>query len=174
MESRPPRKKPRQSSASTSSTPQPPDKVVDYYNFYDAPRPFKNPAWHNNKRNKIFKQVMAIERERERSALEAFKSSKQRLTEARNGETEVSAEELQQLEQLPESLNLTNWFTIECPPSLLPPAKLCDITGLAANYTDPRTRLRYNSLQVYDVIKTLQPSSVQQLLAIRRSETVLR
>ncbi|TIB08526.1 hypothetical protein E3P88_03477 [Wallemia ichthyophaga] len=170
----PPRKKPRQSSASasTSSTPQPPDKVVDYYNFYESPRPFKNPNWSNTKRNKIFKQVMAIERERERQQLEGLKEGRQRLEDVKNGLVQATEDEIQQLSSLPE--NLTNWFTIECPPSLLPPGKYCDVTGLLGEYTDPRTRLRYNSMQVYDVIKTLQPSSVQQFLAIRRSETVLK
>lgn len=115
---------------------------------------------------------MALERERERQHLDSLKADRQRLADVRNGEAEASEEEIRELEALPE--NLTNWFTIECPPSLLPPAKYCDITGLNADYTDPRTRLRYNSMQVYDVIKSLQPSSVQQFLAIRKSETVLK
>ncbi|TIB76278.1 hypothetical protein E3Q22_03604 [Wallemia mellicola] len=169
---RPPKKKARQSSVSDSSTPQPPDKVVDYYNYYDTARPFKNPKWSNTKRNKIYKQVMAIEREREKQQLDSIKLDKQKLADIKAGELEASEEEIKELENLPDSL--TNFFTIECPPSLLPPAKYCDVTGLRANYTDPRTRLRYNSIQVYDVIKTLQPSSQQQFLSIRKSETVLK
>jgi hypothetical protein len=38
---------------------------------------------------------------------------------------------------------------------LLPPKKYCDITGLPAKYTDPKTRLNYRGLEVWDVIRSL-------------------
>lgn len=41
------------------------------------------------------------------------------------------------------------------PPSLLPPKKYCDITGLEAPYTDPKTTLRYHSKEIYGIINTL-------------------
>ena len=45
--------------------------------------------------------------------------------------------------------------TPNAPPSLLPAKKYCDITGLHANYTDPRTKLRYKGLEVWNVVRSL-------------------
>lgn len=45
--------------------------------------------------------------------------------------------------------------TPAAPPSLLPAKKYCDITGLHANYTDPRTKLRYKGLDVWHVVRSL-------------------
>jgi len=38
---------------------------------------------------------------------------------------------------------------IEAPPSLLPAKKYCDLTGLEAKYTDPKSKLRYFSATEY-------------------------
>ena len=50
--------------------------------------------------------------------------------------------------------------SVEAPPSLLPAKRYCDITGLQvrgtltqAPYTDPKTRLRYHSAEIYDIVK---------------------
>lgn len=45
-------------------------------------------------------------------------------------------------------------MTIEAPPSVLPPKKYCDITGLDAPYIDPKSRLRYHNAEVYAILKT--------------------
>jgi INO80 complex subunit C len=44
-------------------------------------------------------------------------------------------------------------LTSQAPPSLLPAKKYCDITGLPAKYTDPKTRLHFRGLEVLDVIR---------------------
>lgn len=49
--------------------------------------------------------------------------------------------------------------TVSAPPSLLPAKKYCDITGLPAKYTDPKTKLHYRGLDVLDVIRGLVSSS---------------
>lgn len=46
-------------------------------------------------------------------------------------------------------------FTPDAHPSLLPTKKYCDITGLPARYTDPKTKLRYHDLEVFNVIRQL-------------------
>jgi hypothetical protein len=46
-------------------------------------------------------------------------------------------------------------FSLHPPPSLMPPKKYCDITGLEAPYRDPHTGLQYHSREVYEVLKTL-------------------
>lgn len=36
----------------------------------------------------------------------------------------------------------------EAPPSLRPSKKYCDVTGLEAPYTDPKSRLRYHNADI--------------------------
>ncbi|RIB15027.1 YL1 nuclear protein, partial [Gigaspora rosea] len=63
---------------------------------------------------------------------------------------------------------------IEAPPSIIPQKKYCDITGLEGKYTDPKTRLRYHSAEVYKEIKQLAPGVVQDYLGLRHAAVVLR
>jgi INO80 complex subunit C len=37
-------------------------------------------------------------------------------------------------------IDVPTYTAIEAPPSLLPAKKYCDLTGLEAKYTDPKTR----------------------------------
>ena len=80
--------------------------------------------------------------------------------------------------------------TPTAPPSLLPLKKYCDITGLHANYTDPRTKLRYKGLEVWHVVRGLVgpasfplnvahmdiqgPGGDQAYLALRGAHTSLK
>ena len=59
------------------------------------------------------------------------------------------------------------YVSVVAPPSLKPAKKYCDITGLEAKYTDPKTRLRYHSKAEYAVICALSPAEVANLLKIR-------
>ncbi|KAI9136917.1 YL1 nuclear protein C-terminal domain-containing protein, partial [Paraphysoderma sedebokerense] len=63
---------------------------------------------------------------------------------------------------------------IVSPPSLIPPKKYCDITGLEAPYTDPKTGLRYHNAEVYKFIKTLSTHTVQEYLGLRGAAVVLK
>jgi len=65
--------------------------------------------------------------------------------------------------------NIITYLTPTAPPSLLPPKKYCDITGLPARYTDPKTKLHYRGLEVWDVIRSLGPGYDQAYLAIRKA-----
>ena len=78
--------------------------------------------------------------------------------------------------------------TPTAPPSLLPNKKYCDITGLHASYTDPRTKLRYKGLDVWHVVRGLVrfllsckehadkqgPGGDQAYLALRGAQTSLK
>ncbi|KAI6044585.1 hypothetical protein EDC04DRAFT_2889653 [Pisolithus marmoratus] len=64
--------------------------------------------------------------------------------------------------------------SIEAPPSLLPPRHYCDITGLEAPYTDPRTGLRYHDKSVYELIKGLSPSVAKDYLAARGVNPIVK
>jgi len=76
--------------------------------------------------------------------------------------------------------------TPAAPPSLLPAKKYCDITGLHAAYTDPRTKLRYKGLEVWHVVRNLVsllisfmtdnqgPGIDQTYLSLRGAQTSLK
>ncbi|KAF9122515.1 chromatin-remodeling complex subunit ies6 [Mortierella sp. 14UC] len=66
------------------------------------------------------------------------------------------------------------YWNIEALPSMTPQKKYCDITGLEARYTDPKTRLRYHSTEVYQLIKNQPIGVVQQYLGLRNAAVVLK
>ncbi|ORX36752.1 hypothetical protein BD324DRAFT_627032 [Kockovaella imperatae] len=69
---------------------------------------------------------------------------------------------------------IITYHTPTAPPSLLPAKKYCDITGLHASYTDPRTKLRYKGLEVWNVVRNLGPGVDQAYLALRGAQTSLK
>ncbi|KAF9916520.1 chromatin-remodeling complex subunit ies6 [Lobosporangium transversale] len=69
---------------------------------------------------------------------------------------------------------IPTYWNIEALPSMTPQKKYCDITGLEARYTDPKTRLRYHSTEVYQLIKTQPIGVVQQYLGLRNAAVVLK
>ncbi|GJJ71351.1 INO80 complex subunit C [Entomortierella parvispora] len=66
------------------------------------------------------------------------------------------------------------YWNIEALPSMTPQKKYCDITGLEAKYTDPKTRLRYHSTEIYQSIKSQPIGVVQQFLGLRNAAVVLK
>ncbi|KAK5169602.1 chromatin-remodeling complex subunit ies6 [Saxophila tyrrhenica] len=66
------------------------------------------------------------------------------------------------------------YTSIAAAPSLKPKKKYCDITGLPAKYRDPKTGLNYVNAEVYTVIKGLTTGQVQEYLAARGANTVLK
>lgn len=56
----------------------------------------------------------------------------------------------------------------------MPQKKYCDITGLDAKYTDPKTGLRYHNAEIYQFISTLGVPNVQAYLASRNAAVVLK
>ncbi|CAG8519476.1 13862_t:CDS:2 [Acaulospora morrowiae] len=71
-------------------------------------------------------------------------------------------------------LDIPTYSNIEAPPSIVPQKKYCDITGLEAKYTDPKTRLRYHSAEIYREIKQMAPGVVQDYLGLRHAAVILR
>ena len=66
------------------------------------------------------------------------------------------------------------YTSIAAAPSLKPKKKYCDITGLPAKYKDPKTGLYYYNAEVYAVVKSLTTGQVQEYLAARGANTVLK
>ncbi|KAK3724150.1 chromatin-remodeling complex subunit ies6 [Vermiconidia calcicola] len=66
------------------------------------------------------------------------------------------------------------YTSLAAAPSLKPKKKYCDITGLPAKYKDPKTGLYYFNAEVYAVLKGLTTGQVQEYLATRGANTVLK
>ncbi|KNC99282.1 uncharacterized protein SPPG_05536 [Spizellomyces punctatus DAOM BR117] len=89
-----------------------------------------------------------------------------------------SVKKLKQLASADKALDIPmdvpTYWNIEAPPSFLPQKKYCDVTGLEAPYTDPKTRLRYHNADVYQFIRSLQPHHIQTYLELRNAAVNLR
>lgn len=66
------------------------------------------------------------------------------------------------------------WTSVAAAPSFRPRRRYCDITGLPASYVDPKTGLRYANKEVYAVVRGLGTGTVQEYLAARGANTVLK
>ena len=71
---------------------------------------------------------------------------------------------------------VATYTNIESAPSLHPSSRrhYCDITGLPAPYTDPKTRLRYHDREVFAVVRSLGQGMSEAYLAVRGAHTVLK
>ncbi|KAL0477132.1 INO80 complex subunit C [Acrasis kona] len=65
------------------------------------------------------------------------------------------------------------YINIEAPPSMYPPKKYCDITGLHSKYTAPNG-IRYHSSVVYPIVTSLNEYRVQDYLGLRKSTTNIK
>ncbi|EEH21435.1 hypothetical protein PABG_03651 [Paracoccidioides brasiliensis Pb03] len=68
------------------------------------------------------------------------------------------------------------YTNIESAPSLHPSSqkRYCDITGLPAPYTDPKTRLRYHDKEVFGVVRSLGQGVAESYLEARGAHVVLK
>ncbi|XP_028836420.1 INO80 complex subunit C isoform X2 [Denticeps clupeoides] len=74
---------------------------------------------------------------------------------------------------LPWKLSDANYYNIDAPPSLQPPKKYSDISGLPANYTDPQTKLRFASSEEFSYIRLLPSDVVTGYLTLRKAACVV-
>lgn len=66
------------------------------------------------------------------------------------------------------------YSAIEAPPTVFPPGHFCDVTGLAAKYTDPRTGLRFASVQTFALINGMAHETAQGYLRLRGAASIIR
>ncbi|GAA6053820.1 hypothetical protein JCM3770_003052 [Rhodotorula araucariae] len=183
-------------SAEPSPSVQPQQYTADEFNYADIPRPFKNPYYtrqlqgQGGKRNKSLKQILSLERERVDRVLEDRKQRVLAAIAEEQGAPAATAMQVDSTEQamqedeacaadterrLQEAFHeVVSYASVEAPPSLMPPKRYCDVTGLDAKYTDPKSMLRYHNPEVYDVLRTFQPAVIQAYLAVRGQGVVLR
>ena len=71
---------------------------------------------------------------------------------------------------------IATYTNIESAPSLHPAHQkhYCDITGLPAPYTDPKTRLRYHNKEVFDIVRSLNQGGAERYLEARGAQVVLK
>ncbi|GAA6042958.1 hypothetical protein JCM8097_000021 [Rhodosporidiobolus ruineniae] len=162
--------------------------AADDFTYAAHPRPFKNPNYSRGastvgaRKNKQLKQVLALERERVDRVLEGRKEAALAKVESEMGEEreDESEEKKQERRRRREEAvqgvmhDVVSYASVEAPPSLLPPKRYCDVTGLEAKYLDPKSTLRYHNPEVYEVLRSFQPAVIQAYLAVRGMGVVLR
>ncbi|BGP16196.1 chromatin-remodeling complex subunit ies6 [Rhodosporidiobolus nylandii] len=162
--------------------------TADDFNYANDPRPFKNPYYTRGtatvgaRKNKSLKQILTLERERVERVLEERKAAAlgrvdQELGMEVEGESEEKAEERRRRrEEAVQGVmqDVVSYASLEAHPSLLPPKRYCDVTGLEAKYSDPKSTLRYHNPEVYEVLRGFQPAVIQAYLAVRGMGVVLR
>merc|ERR1711977_345557 len=73
-----------------------------------------------------------------------------------------------------DGLLASDWSSIEAGPSLMPKKEYSDLSGFEAPYTDPKTRLRYASVEEYKKVKAMTDERVQATLAVRGANVVFK
>ncbi|KIO24726.1 hypothetical protein M407DRAFT_244335 [Tulasnella calospora MUT 4182] len=153
-----------------------PPSQAEQHSFATTPRPFKDlaskAAAGGPRKAKAVKIMLLAERDRELAEVNKMKKQRAKvLAEKQKKEGEAMDIDGQEggtkKEEPPVEDALICYSTIEAPPSLIPPTRFCDITGLEAPYTDPLTGLRYHDKDVFAHIRTLKPSAVQAYLSLR-------
>ncbi|SPO31133.1 uncharacterized protein UTRI_05222_B [Ustilago trichophora] len=124
-------------------------------------------------------QAFARREERERLAKEAARAEsgqaaedvkdveiKAEAEEDKTGEAKEEQKEEEEHADAPKR-DIPSYASVEAPPSLRPAKKYCDVTGLIAPYTDPKSGLRYHSVEVYEIIKQFGPGVDNAYLSLR-------
>lgn len=177
-------------------------QLLDSIDLALKPRPFRNPNWKPSaRRNKNIKQILGEASRKEASVLatqnNSGTSTPMPLGSAMgtgaatplptNGTLSHPniAQAAQNLSTLVLERNLqasmasgpvVTYTNIEAAPSLHPAHQkpYCDITGLPAPYTDPKTRLRYHNKEVFEVVRSLPQGVAEKYLEARGAHVVLK
>ena len=178
--------------------------LIDKLDVHSIPKPFRNPHWKpNQRRNKNIKTILGDAIRKEASLMptqdnsgavtpfadnDSFASTDGESTPA--GPTATAgiqpnlAQASQNLSKLVLERNMRSngisnaptatYTNIESAPSMAHNRRYCDITGLGAPYTDPKTRLRYHDKEVFGVIRGLGQGVAEQYLEARGAHTILK
>lgn len=186
----------------TPSTDDSHQQLLDQLDLTLVNRPFRNAQWRPSpRRNKNIKQIIAEASRKEASVLATQDNSGTSTPQPQNsamgtgGVTPMRingavqhpniAQAAQSLSTLVLERNLQSpvssgptatYTNIESAPSLHPAHQkhYCDITGLPAPYTDPKTRLRYHNKEVFELVRTLPQGVAEKYLEARGAHVVLK
>ncbi|PSN67541.1 hypothetical protein BS50DRAFT_393926 [Corynespora cassiicola Philippines] len=175
--------------------------LLDKLDIYKVSKSFRNPSWKPpQRRNKNVKQIIADASRKEASVMATQNNSGVSTpvlphSEAMTGgaSTPVSYGRNANIAQAAKNLSTlvlennvraaasangpaATYTNIESAPSFHPSSqrRYCDITGLPAPYTDPKTRLRYHNKEVFGTIRTMPSNVTEGYLAARGAHTVLK
>ncbi|KAG0650266.1 Chromatin-remodeling complex subunit ies6 [Hyphodiscus hymeniophilus] len=177
--------------------------LIEQIDIHQIPKPFRNSHWKpNQRRNKNIKTILGDAVRKEASLMPTQDNSGIATPAADDFDTSTDgdstpanstpastlqpnlAQASRNLSKLVLERNMrSNGFStapnatytnIESAPSLAHPRHYCDITGLSAPYTDPKTRLRYHDKEIFGVIRTLGQGVAEQYLEARGAHTVLK
>lgn len=179
-------------------------QLLDSLDLTLKPRPFRNPHWKPSiRRNKNIKQIIA-EASRKEASVFATQNNSGSSTPfpqhsdlgtgaatpvpaaggaainsniaqaARNLSTMVLEKNLQA--STAQSGPVATYTNIESAPSLHPAHQrhYCDITGLHAPYTDPKTRLRYHNKEIFEDVRSLSQGVAENYLETRGAHMILK
>lgn len=176
-------------------------KLLDQLDIAQIPRPFRNPNWKpSHRRNKNVKQIISESSRKEASSMATQANSGATTpfppaTSTNTDGTQTPAEgdpRTSNIAHAAENLSTlvleknaraifpsgpaVTYTNIESAPSLSPAQQkpYCDITGLPAPYTDPKTRLRYHDKEVFSVIRSLPQGVPEKYLEARGAHVVLK
>lgn len=177
--------------------------LIEQIDIHQIPKPFRNPQWKpHQRRNKNIKTILGEAVRKEVSLMPTQDNSgvatpaeddygtstagdstpatsapaatlQPNLAQASRNLSKLVLEKNTRSNGFSSAPNAT-YTNIESAPSLAHPKHYCDITGLAAPYTDPKTRLRYHDKEIFGVIRTLGQGVAEQYLEARGAHTVLK
>lgn len=159
--------------------------LLDKLDMAKIHKPFRNPNYKApQRRNKNLKQILSEAQRKEAQSLLATTTTNTSgaatpLTEDAAAPAAIAAGGTALDPSRATTLSLPivpsySYTSIQAAPSLKPKMKYCDITGLPAKYQDPKTGLRYCNQEAYGVVRTLNTAQVQEYLATRGANTVLK
>ncbi|KAI7956435.1 hypothetical protein MJO28_003530 [Puccinia striiformis f. sp. tritici] len=180
----------------SSSEPSNTGSLADNLSYSMIPKPFKDEKTKKGpRRNKPLKQILANERLRAKQVSDLLSKNNPSVDDdvdmatAPDDQSNTTDQPHQSQSQpvavnkkarreilgtINPEVNYNTYLVIEAPPSVIPPKKYCDITGLEAPYVDPKTRLRYHNAEVYELIRTFGPGLDQSYLSLRGAHITLR
>jgi INO80 complex subunit C len=178
-------------------------QLIDQLDINCIKKPFRNPYWKpNQRRNKNIKTILGDATRKEASLMPTQENSgaatplpddsdvstagdstptipttgatlQPNLAQASRNLAKLVLERNMRTTGFSSAPNAT-YTNIESAPTLAHPKHYCDITGLSAPYTDPKTRLRYHDKEVFGLIRTLGQGVAEQYLEARGAHTILK
>lgn len=172
-------------------------QLLDTLDIAGIPRPFRSSQWKPSiRRNKNVKQLLSESSRKEASSMATQSNSGATTPPTDGSQTPAAtgaASRAPNLAQASQNLSTfvlernlrasgytggpaVTYTNIESAPSLNPAHqhRYCDITGLPAPYTDPKTRLRYHNKEIFGVIRTLGQGVAENYLEARGAHVVLK
>lgn len=157
--------------------------LLDKLDMHKIHKPFRNPSWKPpQRRNKTVKQIISEAQRKEQSLLATQNNSGATTPQPTDASSAANPPDLaravmernQQQATQPLVIPTYTYTSMTAAPSFKPKQRYCDLTGLPAPYQDPKTGLRYHNKEIYAILNTLSTTQVQEYLAARGANTVLK